>query len=131
MSLDLQWEARVHGDIAAMPFRDEAFDLIICSHVLEHVDDDIAAMKEMVRVLSRGGVAMVLVPFADSPVTDEDPTADADERIARFGQADHVRLYGRDVLDRLRGAGFEVEVVGPPSEEKMRLLPSERVFVCR
>lgn len=97
-------------DITAMPFADNSFDLILCSHVLEHVSDDRQAMRELYRVLAPGGTAILMVPVVmERPVTDEDPTVtDPQERIRRFGQFDHVRLYGRDYADRLRGAGFDV-----------------------
>ena len=97
-------------DITAMPFADASFDLILCSHVLEHVPDDRTAMKELHRVLAPGGTAILMVPIAlDRAATDEDPTVtDPQERIRRFGQFDHVRYYGRDYTDRLRAAGFTV-----------------------
>lgn len=97
-------------DITAMPFANEAFDLILCSHVLEHVPDDRTAMKELHRVLAPGGTAILMVPIAPhGVVTDEDPTVvDPQERIRRFGQFDHVRYYGCDFPDRLRAAGFTV-----------------------
>ncbi|MCB0766774.1 MAG: methyltransferase domain-containing protein [Flavobacteriales bacterium] len=97
-------------DITAMPFAADSFDLIMCSHVLEHVPDDRGAMKELFRVLAPGGMAILMVPIAlERATTDEDPSViDPRERIKRFGQFDHVRLYGRDYVDRLRAAGFEV-----------------------
>jgi len=97
-------------DITAMPFADASFDLILCSHVLEHVPNDRQAMAELFRVLAPGGMALLMVPVAlDRATTDEDPSVtDPHERIRRFGQFDHVRLYGRDYADRLKAAGFEV-----------------------
>ena len=97
-------------DITAMPFADGSFDLILCSHVLEHVPEDQRAMTELHRVLAPGGMAILMVPIAlDRATTDEDPSVtDPQERIRRFGQFDHVRLYGRDYVDRLKSAGFEV-----------------------
>ena len=97
-------------DITAMPFAADSFDLIMCSHVLEHVPDDRGAIEELFRVLAPGGMAILMVPIAlERAATDEDPSVtDPRERIRRFGQFDHVRLYGRDYVDRLRAAGFEV-----------------------
>jgi SAM-dependent methyltransferase len=98
-------------DITAIPYPDDHFDLIICSHVLEHVADDRRAMRELYRVLGPGGLAILLVPMSTAPITDEDPAiTDPDQRRERFGQFDHVRLYGRDYFDRLRAAGFTVTV---------------------
>jgi SAM-dependent methyltransferase len=111
-------------DVTAMPFANDHFDLVICSHVLEHVPDDRAAMRELFRVLKPGGLAILLVPMSAQPTTDEDPAVtDPDERLRRFGQRDHVRLYGRDYFDRLRAAGFTVTVERPAAT-----LPADAVF---
>lgn len=122
-------------DITAMPFADDSFDLILCSHVLEHVPDDRTAMKELHRVLAPGGMALLMVPVDMArAVTDEDPTVtDPKERIARFGQFDHVRQYGRDYADRLRSVGFTVvedalaERLSPEQVFRYGLLRSEVV----
>ncbi len=111
-------------DVTSLPYPADHFDLVICSHVLEHVPDDRKAMRELCRVLKPGGLAILLVPMSDRPVTDEDPAVtDPDERQRRFGQRDHVRLYGRDYFDRLRAAGFTVTVERPAAS-----LPAEAVF---
>ncbi|MBK8341300.1 MAG: methyltransferase domain-containing protein [Flavobacteriales bacterium] len=108
-------------DVTALRFPDDHFDLIICSHVLEHVPDDRTAMRELRRVLRPGGTAILLVPMSDRPTTDEDPSVtDPQERFRRFGQTDHVRLYGSDYFDRLREAGFIVTV----DDMAARLLPA-------
>ncbi len=99
----------VHADICKLPFRDAEFDAVICNHVLEHIPDDRLAMRELRRILRPGGVAVLMVPFQPDRQTYEDPTVvDPERRTELFGQFDHVRLYGSDYLDRLRGAGFEV-----------------------
>lgn len=95
-------------DIADIHHPDGSFDLIYCSHVLEHVPDDRRAMRELSRVLAPDGWATILVPISAS-ATFEDPTiSDPAERERRFGQSDHVRVYGPDVQVRLMEAGFRV-----------------------
>ena len=105
--------ADVVADITALPFDDDRFDLIVCSHVLEHVPDDRAAMRELRRVLAPGGRALIQTPVNyDQPATYEDVTAtDPADRLARFSQDDHVRVYGPDLRDRLEAAGFAVTIV--------------------
>jgi SAM-dependent methyltransferase len=99
--------ADVSADIANLPFADDEWDGIVCSHVLEHVPDDRAAMAELRRVLAPAGTAVIVVPRLAGAATDEDPSVtDAAERTRRFGQHDHVRLYGEDLEDRLKDAGF-------------------------
>ena len=97
-------------DITAIARPAETFDVVICNHVLEHVPDDAAAMREIFRVLRPGGVAYLQHPVDRRRATSyEDFTiTDPRERIRRFGQDDHVRLYGTDFEPRLAAAGFEV-----------------------
>ena len=100
-------------DVTRLDLPDATYDLVLCSHVLEHVPDDRAAMRELLRVLRPGGMAILQTPWApDESATDEDATiADAHERERRFGQADHVRRYGRDLLERLAEAGWSIELI--------------------
>jgi hypothetical protein len=124
-------------DITDMPYGDSEFDMVVCSHVLEHVPDDRAAMREIARVLRPGGTAVVMVPFHDDEVTDEDPDlTDAGEREARFGQHDHVRYYGRDIVGRLEAAGLGVHAVraddllSPAQLTREAVSAGETVFMC-
>lgn len=101
-------------DMSAMPsIEDSSFDVIIACDVLEHVPDDLAAMRELYRILRPGGIAILTVPQMDSPAkTNQDPgvTTEA-ERERQFGQKDHVRMYGDDFPERLHSSGFEVVMV--------------------
>jgi SAM-dependent methyltransferase len=126
-------------DITRLALDDGAFDAVICSHVLEHVQDDAAAIHELYRVVAPGGWVIVMVPLdLGRTATYEDPaiTAPADREYA-FWQPDHVRLYAPDIADRLRVPGFTVSVervaaeVGPDEAARYRLLDSDYVFVCR
>ena len=101
-------------DISAMlSVPDQSFDVVICCDVLEHVPDDRAAMREIHRILRASGTAILTVPQMDPPArTDEDPAILSEpEREKRFGQKDHVRMYGDDFIERLRSSDFCVEVV--------------------
>lgn len=98
-------------DITATGLADASYDVMLCSHVLEHIPDDRAAMREMFRLIEPGGWLVAQVPLYAGDTTVEDPGLDdPGERRRRFGQADHIRIYGRDFYDRLREAGFEVEL---------------------
>jgi SAM-dependent methyltransferase len=104
-------QAMVAADITALPFDDATFDVVLCSHVLEHVPDERGALAELQRVLRPGGWAAIMLPVDRTvETTFEDPAVTTPEgRLERFGQVDHVRLYGRDVAQRI-GAD---EVVDP------------------
>lgn len=105
--------ADVKADIQNLPFEDNSFDVIFCNHVLEHVDDDKKALRELFRIMKPGGWGIFQVPiryqldktFEDSTITDRK------ERIEKFGQYDHVRVYGMDYYDILESIGFKVEKV--------------------
>jgi len=114
--------ADVKMDICKNPFPDNSFDIIICNHVLEHVDNDSLAMQEFYRVLKPGGMGIFQVPIKiDSEKTDEDSSiVDPKEREKRFGQYDHVRYYGMDYFARLNFAGFEIDEKAKQFVENMR-----------
>lgn len=131
--------ADVKSDICNLPFEDNAYDVIFCNHVLEHIEDDKKAMSELYRVLKSGGYGIFQIPqnlglentYEDFSITDPK------DREKHFGQYDHVRVYGRDYFDKLRAIGFEVEEVAYAqklnSEELNRycLDKSEILPVCR
>jgi SAM-dependent methyltransferase len=104
----------VQASLTELPLADASVDLLVCYHVLEHVPDDRAAMREIARVLSDDGLALLQVPWRAGP-TEEDPDAPPEERARRFGLADHVRQYGDDFEDRLVECGLSVERVDPVS----------------
>lgn len=105
--------AKVQADIRCLPFKDACFDVVFCNHVLEHIDNDRKAIKEMYRVMRRGGWGIMLSPVNYRlETTREAPIGSSpEERYSLFGQADHMREYGTDYADRLREGGFEVEEI--------------------
>ena len=130
--------ADIKLDVQDMPLEDNTYDVVFCNHVLEHVPDDKKAMREILRVLKPGGMAIIQVPLNPSyETTKEDPTiTDPEERHRLFGQYDHVRMYGNDYPDRLKEAGFKVTVVDFGKKlsrqdfEKYALPKSEILYVC-
>lgn len=101
----------VDMNVMEIPFANNYFDLVICNHVLEHVSDDSKAMSEIYRVLKPAGTAILQVPISlKLEVTLEDKKiTTSQERELKYGQFDHVRLYGKDYIDKLQSAGFSAE----------------------
>ncbi len=129
--------AMVKMDVTDIPFPDRSFDLIICSHVLEHVSDDRKALAEFHRVLKPGGRALLMAPIsAVLEQTLDDARANTPEQRAKlFGQEDHMRLYGQDFPDRLKKAGFRVDRFHTGSEisehriHRYALIRDETLFI--
>ncbi|MFZ5791336.1 MAG: class I SAM-dependent methyltransferase [Pseudomonadota bacterium] len=121
-------------NIEAIDIPDESYDVILCSHVLEHVDDR-KALAELRRVLATGGFAVVMVPIVEGwPTTYENPAiTDPEGREAHFGQHDHVRYYGADLRQRIAAASFELieKTAMEPEVSAHSLLRGEKLFVCR
>ena len=124
-----------YASLTDLPLPDDSVDFLMCYHVLEHIPDDRAAMRELARVLAPGGLGLVQVPWRSDEDTDEDPSASEEDRVRRFGQADHVRWYGRDLEQRLVDCGLSVRrvtprtVLGEATCELLRLNPAEAVWV--
>lgn len=124
----------VHMDIMQLTLEDNSVDLFICNHVLEHVKDDIVAMKEIYRVLKHGGYAILQVPYSlNTEITENDPLSSPKERMNKYGQRDHVRLYGMDYPQRLKSIGFEVHTFIPSDKikEKLKLNPNEVLWIVK
>jgi len=95
-------------DLTDIQFWSDQFDLTICSHVLEHIPDDMLAIREMTRVLRPGGILLVMVPIYGEKTYEDHSINTPEGRMKYFGQHDHVRKYGRDIKDRLEKAGLIV-----------------------
>lgn len=100
-------------DICNMQFEDNEFDFAFCSHVLEHVPDDSAAMREFARVVKPTGKILFAFPQGTTPTTEDPTLTNRKERIRRFGQIDHLRMYGPDVVERFEQAGLAVTTLRP------------------
>lgn len=113
ITADLYAEADLKLDIQETGFPDESYDVIIANHVLEHVDDFRKALQEMRRILRKGGVFICSFPMDQNiELLDEEaePLSEA-ERIKRFGQNDHKRVFGMKADRFLTEAAFVVHVI--------------------
>jgi len=134
-TLDIQpGKADITGDIRELPFEDNKFGLIICSHVLEHIDDDIKAMKELYRVLKPKGTLLAPVPFSTiTPTIEGIDDGTEEDRLKKYGQVDHVRVYNlNEYISRLNSVGFTVTEVYKLGEtaKKFGINEEEPLIVC-
>jgi SAM-dependent methyltransferase len=120
-------------DIEHIDQPDASWDVVVASHILEHVDDA-QALSELRRVLRPGGILIVMTPIVEGWDTSyENPSiVDPVQRAQHFGQTDHVRYYGRDLRARLRNAGFGVVEHTALAGDCIRhgLMRGEKVFIC-
>jgi SAM-dependent methyltransferase len=120
-------------NIEKLDLPDDSVDTVVANHVLEHVDDR-AALLEIWRILVNHGRLIVSVPVAGGCATTyENPAITSrSDRELHFGQADHVRFYGRDFSDRLSAIGFSVDefTCDGPDTVKYALQRGESVFIC-
>lgn len=131
--------ADIKGDICNLPFKENSFDFILCNHVLEHINDDKKAMKELYRVLNKNGTAILQVPInqKSSKTFEDSSIVDKKERIEKFGQYDHIRLYGLDYFKKLESFGFKVDPLKYSKEFteseiiKYGLIKDEIIPVCK
>lgn len=126
-------------DMLDMQFESGSFDVVIANHVLEHVDDDARALAEIRRVLKPGGMAILQTPYSRKlHRTWSDPGLDTPQaRLQAYGQEDHVRLFGRDIFERVVAAGFEscvrqhADVLGDIDAAMAGVNPAEPLFLFR
>lgn len=110
--------ADMHFDVQAIPMADNNVDIIICNHLLEHVESDHKALTELYRIMRKGGMGVMLAPidYSRDNTFEDDTITDPKQRAEVFGQYDHRRIYGKDYLTRLAAAGFEAEEIDYAAE---------------
>jgi SAM-dependent methyltransferase len=97
----------LRGDATKLPFADGSFDVVITSEVLEHLQDDVAAIDEMVRVLAPGGRFAATVPAWFPEMVN---WRLSDEYHAPKSVGGHVRIYtGTELRAKLRTAGLDID----------------------
>ena len=138
LNVDLYRPAMQRMDITATGLPDGSKTLVWCSHVLEHIPDDHKALAELFRILTPGGLLVVQVPIKGD-TTLEDPSVTTDEeRLEKFLQEDHVRLYGKDLIHRIGDGGFACNMLTtadlPVADQVLYSIRSplyREVFLCR
>jgi len=100
-----------HYDITHIDSQNETYDLIICYHILEHIENDSLAMKELWRITKNGGCCIIQTPFKEGNIYEDNSIKSPTERLKHFGQKAHVRIYSINGLkQRLTDIGFQVDI---------------------
>jgi SAM-dependent methyltransferase len=136
ITADLYNTAMVKIDITNIQFPDDSFDVIFCSHVLEHIVDDVKAIRELSRVLLNDGWALIIVPITTKNTYEERTVITPEKRLEVFGQSDHVRRCGLDYKERLENNGFYVNEfcasdIATEEEREYYGLRDDILFFCK
>lgn len=130
--------ADVIANIVNLQFHNEEFDYIICNHVMEHICEEKRAFSEVRRCLKPGGILIFTAPICWTQETYEDDNVlTVDDRIRYYGQEDHVRLYGNDIVERIEKFGFDVNLlccneIGIEDEiRKFGFLRNDSALLCK
>jgi SAM-dependent methyltransferase len=112
---------------------DQSYDFVICSHVLEHVDDR-KALSELFRAITPGGMLVLMFPIVEGwdQTYENSSVQSSAARLLHFGQKDHVRYFGRDVRNRISAAGFCLQEFAAiePLVHRHGLLRGEKIFLA-
>jgi SAM-dependent methyltransferase len=103
----------------------EIFDAIVCSHVLQYVDDK-KALPELRRILRPNGLLVVMIPIVEGISSFEDVTRDPNDYLPK------QRIYGSDFRDLLRGTGFDFKehIAEGSIAIDYALTLGDKIFVC-
>lgn len=117
---------------------DYKYDLIICNHVLEHIHNDVIALKNINNLLNENGYAILLTPYSE--IIDEDlymgKLLSGKKKLEYYGQEDHVRIFSkRKLINKIENAGFKLKLMKVDEfsniKNKMGLIEEERIFLAQ
>lgn len=119
-------------NLTAMTFGDRVFDLIIMNHVLEHIDEDEKALKELNRILVDDGCLHLMVQINRSRQHTCYHPDELNKPISEFAPMDHFREYAWDILEKLEKCGFATDVIDYTkllSKEQLEYYGFKRDFI--
>ncbi len=121
-------------DITNISMPDNSYNLIICYHILEHIENDKKAMSELHRVLKKNGHCLIQTPFKEGDIYEDNSIKTKEDRTKYFGQEDHVRIYSvQGLKKRLEESGFQVLVnhFTEKQNNKFGYYEDEYVLICQ
>ena len=120
-------------NIKDLHIENDTYDLIICFHILEHIDDDNKAMQEIFRILKKSGTCIIQTPFKEGDIYEDSSINKEIDRLKHFGQEDHVRIYSANGLKvRLEQCGFIVTIkeFTDPENNRFGFKTNEKILFC-
>jgi SAM-dependent methyltransferase len=132
-----RFDIDVKLDIEHLPFLAESIDLIICSHVLEHVLNVNKSLRELNRVMVKGGIAILIVPIMLTlGKTHENlDNIPLEARVSEFGQEDHLRVYSKKgFINEILEANLKITEYQPCQNQnstKTGLSSSATIYLCQ
>lgn len=121
-------------DITSIDSHDNIYDLVICYHILEHIEKDYQAIQELYRVLKHNGICIIQTPFKNDKIYEDFTIKSEIDSLKHFEQKDHVRIYSvLGLKERLTSCGFHVEIKEYHEVEKNKFgyHKNECVLICR
>ena len=128
-----EFDAKKKFNIEAIDEVDEKYDLIICYHILEHIENDSQAMQELFRILKKDGKCIIQTPFKEGEIFEDKKIKTKEERTLHFGQDDHVRIYSaKGLTNRLEAVGFktDLQIYNSTSENKYGFRTNETIIIA-
>ena len=106
-----EFKASKKLNIESIDEPNDTYDLVICYHILEHIENDIKAMKELIRIIKPNGKCLIQTPFKTGNIYENNEIKTEEERLLHFGQKDHLRIYSVEGLrNRLERVGFKTNL---------------------
>jgi SAM-dependent methyltransferase len=123
-------------DLTQVPHPDNTFDVVLCSHVIQHIPDDQKAIRELLRVLKPGGWAILHEGILGDRTVEDPAAITPEDRRRVYGDPTSCRRYGADFKDRLESCGFRVRVddfgqtISPKDRQKLALDGERFIHLC-
>jgi SAM-dependent methyltransferase len=138
LNVDLYNPAMKRMDLTNLDLPDRSKTLVWCSHVLDDISDDRKALAEIFRVLAPGGRLVLQVMIGGETTYEDSAVVTKADRLKKFLWEDHVRLYGRDLCQRVEESGFICELLSsgdlPPSDQTLYSIKNpffREIFFCQ
>ncbi len=127
-----EFPANRQYDLTDLQVTTASINLIICYHVLEHIQDDKIAMRELYRALAPQGTLLIQTPFKADGILEDPLIITPQDRLQFYGQEDHVRIYSaQGLIDRFKETtgATDVKAIDLPAIEKNGILDNQVIVI--